>query len=294
MNRDMLKENRTHGDTMFPFGEYSINCTPGNTVLDCHWHGELEFLLVTEGKATFQIDTSYYEVSAGEAIFINSGEIHAGYPIEGFNCSFSAIVFDAALLHNNNIYDAIQVKYIEPLLNKQYSLPVHIKGENPWEKEVLEHLKAIIKNAISRSYGYELIVKANLYIIISSILCNINRNLAKKNSLTSNYKTERLKKILEYIHDNYNQKISIRDLALMQNMSEGHFCRFFKQMVRKTPVDYINYYRINKAVKLLENNNKKIIEIAIDVGFDNCSYFINTFKHYMNCTPSEYRKQNNE
>jgi len=291
MDRDLLKENRIHGDEMFPFSTYTIDCKGSNNVLDCHWHDELEFLMVTEGRAVFQVGTTHYEVSAGQILFINSGELHAGYRVDDFPCSFCAIVFNPNLLCSNT-FDALQSKFIEPLLRKQYILPVHIKAVCDWEKEIHSQFSEIVRAGVEKPYTYEILIKARLFLILSLLISNSGLSVPEKNYTTDYYKVERLKKALKYIQTNYGKKISVKELARQANMSEGHFCRFFKHMVRKTPVDYINYYRISKAAKLLENKSKKIIEVAMDVGFDNSSYFISIFKHYMRCTPSEYRRQN--
>ena len=72
-------------------------------------------------------------------------------------------------------------------------------------------------------------------------------------------------------------------------MNSQYFCRFFKSVIGKTPIDYINNYRIEKSVELLVTTNDKILNICYSVGFDNFSYFIKTFKKIKNCTPSEYR-----
>ena len=102
--------------------------------------------------------------------------------------------------------------------------------------------------------------------------------------------TEPIKKIINYIYENYNRKIYIEDLALEANMNVQYFCRFFKSVVGKTPVEYINSYRIEKATELLQTETLSISNIALNVGIDNFSYFIKQFKKYKNSTPSQYRK----
>ena len=194
------------------------------------------------------------------------------------------------MLYNGNIYDPIQSKFIEPIMNKQFKLLVHIKSILVHEKKILKYINEIITAEQNKTFTFELTVKANLYNIFCLMLDNTELIKHNDNYSQDNYKIERIKKIMEYIYENYNRKISIKEISAKFNMSEGHFCRFFKQMIRKTPINYINYYKINKAAKLLEDSNKKIIEISINTGFDNVSYFASTFKHYMKCTPSEYRK----
>ncbi|MBW7458402.1 cupin domain-containing protein, partial [Paenibacillus sepulcri] len=81
--RPLLKENRLHGDTMLPLGVYENQYMPGGKGFDCHWHEETEFLLVLEGEVLFQVDTEYFTVKAGEAVFIDGGDIHAALDVLG-------------------------------------------------------------------------------------------------------------------------------------------------------------------------------------------------------------------
>ncbi len=289
MNRDLLRENRIHGDKMFPVGIYTMNRLSRQWHLDYHWHDELEFLYVVSGGAEFQIDSRNYRISGGEAFFINSGLLHGGYLQEGEGCDFCAIVFSPELLLGSN-YDGFQEKYVDPVIKGRYSMPVHIRGAADWEREVLFHIREAIETGEAKKFTYELVIKAHLYLAFSLILSNSKLNVSEKKHPASSLKIEKMKEVIKYIQDNHYKKLTIRELSSVLNMSESYFCRFFRQMTRKTPVDYINYYRINRAARLLGDTSKKMIEVAMDVGFDNCSYFISIFKSYMKCTPSEYRR----
>lgn len=291
MNREILKEKRVHGNAMFPLQVYKMNVVGRDTVLDCHWHEELEFLIVTEGKGAFQIETSSYELHEGQAIFINSSKIHGGTAIDSSPCSYCAIVFNPNLLCSNS-FDGVQSKYFDPLLQDQYLINEAFLGRNGWETEVISCLKKIVYICDTKPYTYELSIKALLYHLFSIMFSNGKPCHSSSKYALKTYKTERIKEIIKYIQSNYKRKITIKELATYANMSEGHFCRSFKEMIHKTPVDYINYYRITRASHELVNSTKKIYQIAMESGFDNFSYFINIFRNYMNCTPSEYRQNN--
>lgn len=291
MNNNLLKENKVHGDTAFPLGTYSINYSENNIAVDCHWHNEFEFFMVVSGSIDFYIGTSSVTVEAGDVVFINSGELHAGYLNSPEGCNFEAVVFSPELLYNGNPYDPIKEKYIEPLISGKYNIPSIFRANgSDLEKSIINELIQIFDYAKEKQYCHEMLIKGKLYIVFWIILSRLSSYDLQRNTLKHDINSERLKKVMEYIYENYNSKLTIKRLADVLNMSEGHFIRFFKNMVRKTPVEYINYYRVNKAVRLLEENNKKIIEISMDVGFDNVSYFVTIFKHYMKCTPAEYRR----
>ena len=116
-------------------------------------------------------------------------------------------------------------------------------------------------------------------------------SLHEKQNGAKQVQTERLKRALGYIKENYREKISIDAIAKEVNLTRYHFCRVFKSLTGQTPVEYINYYRINQALRLLKDENLKITDIAFDLGFNNLSYFVKKFKEYKNCTPSEYRRK---
>lgn len=289
MNKNLLKENRIHGDMSFPLNAYYMEVPGGNLVLDCHWHEELELLMVTSGKAVFQIDNAYYNVNAGECIFVNSGELHAGYPLEGSACSFKAVVFNISLLHNDS-FDLIQSKYLDPILKNRFSFKRHITGTDEWERELLQRLAKTVDSVLYRTAAYELLAKSELYGIFSLVVLNSTPVQMADDGSANNYRIEKLKKALKYMQDNSSQRLSTVDISSHLNMSEGHFCRLFKQYFKRTPVEYLNLYRINRAARLLKDTELKVLEVAMEVGFDNISYFIGTFKHYMGTTPSKYRR----
>ena len=290
MDKNLLKENRIHGDVLFPLEVYEMRYTNPNSGLECHWHDELELLILTEGSALFQIETTNYELLKGQAVFINGGEIHAGFPLNKSPWGFYAVVFNPTLMMGAS-YDSIRSKYMEPLLKRQLLHPRLITANTQWERQILDCLNEMIRLFTAKQFTYELLVKARLYEILSLILQSSEPRVQDREFSSHQYGTERLKKALSYIQAHFNRRISLTELAMEANMSEGHFCRFFKQMVNKTPVDYINSFKINKAARMLEDSDIKIIDAAMEVGFDNFSYFISIFKHYMNCTPSEYRKK---
>lgn len=291
MERERLREDRIHGNAMYPVSVYpDIEQLNGDSILDCHWHDEMEFTMVTQGSAVFQIDMNTVEVKAGEAIFVNRGEIHAGYLKSDLPCVFSSIVFSPELL-GSRTFDAVQEKFIRPLVHKTLIPPFHMKPEDDWGREILLYLQRIFAVHANGSETCEMTTKAYLYLIFARMFEHMRPAAVKGTVPTGSHdKVERLKSVLGYIHKRYPEQLKLKELADEANMSEGHFCRFFKQMVQKSPVDYINYYRVQQACYQLENTDHKIVDIAMDVGFEHLSYFITTFKKHKNTTPSQYRK----
>lgn len=286
-----LKENRLHGNEQFPFAAYWIDQqNEGAAILDCHWHAEVEFFYVMQGEVLFQLDTDYFPVKAGEAVFVDSGQIHAGHSLNNAPCMFGALVFDTQLLSSAS-FDAVQSTVIAPFLERTRTFPHHITESTSWGKALLRHIRIILSMYDQQELGYEIGIKAHLMLMLQSILPegrHVNRNKRERNDHT---KAERLKKAIQFIQDNYQHPIRLSHIAEQIPMSEGQFSRFFKSMARQTPIEYLNSYRIRRASELLMHKEQKVSSIALDVGFDHMSYFIKVFRKQMNCTPSEYRKK---
>lgn len=288
MDKLLLKEDRIHGDVSFPLGSYYMEIPPGSDVLDCHWHEEMEFLLLTSGRAQFRIETEYYEVCEGECIFVNSGELHAGFRTDDSPCSFKALVFSPSILYSS-AFDLARVNYVDPVMKNSLIVKRHITASPGWQSELLGRLQKSFRYLDNKPPAYELLVKSELFGIFALLSANgiPAANAAERGQ--DHFRLEKLKSALKYIQDNYSRKISTIDIAASVDMSEGHFCRVFKHYMNKTPVEYLNYYRITRAARLLEETGMKVLEVAMEVGFDNLSYFIGLFKRHMGMTPSKYR-----
>ena len=83
----------------------------------------------------------------------------------------------------------------------------------------------------------------------------------------------------------------ISGLAAAGNISKSECCRFFKKVMRQTPFEYLLRYRIQKSVPLLLSAEMNVTEVAEAVGFVGPSYYSEIFRRWMDCSPTEYRKQ---
>lgn len=95
---------------------------------------------------------------------------------------------------------------------------------------------------------------------------------------------------LDIIHSQYESKeLSLNRISRQVFLSPAYICVKFKEATGKTLTQYLTEYRIEAAVRLLEDKSHKIQDIAEKVGFDSGSYFSKTFKKIKGVTPAEYR-----
>ena len=100
-----------------------------------------------------------------------------------------------------------------------------------------------------------------------------------------------IKAILSYLKKNYNEDLSLATVAKRFNYSTNYFSRLFKEQTGKTFLEYVNEYRIQRASEMLIFSDDMITDIAMEVGFNNLSYFIRQFKRFHGCSPVQFRKQ---
>lgn len=137
------------------------------------------------------------------------------------------------------------------------------------------------------------IKKVILFLEIFDLISNGNNDLSllASDSFLSYFeelKTERLRKIDEYISVHFKNEIKIKEIANYICMSPSSFCRYFKQKTGMSFVCYLTDYRLKYAKSLLDSNKYKISTIAAMSGFNDVTYFNRVFKQNMSMTPSEY------
>jgi AraC-like DNA-binding protein len=277
-----LLENRLHGDTLFPIRIYTVDYLDGNVIFNLHWHPEHEFVYIEEGKVNLQVGTKHYHLKSGDCFFICRELLHAAYPIKGNSFKLHAIVFHQDLISSFK-FDRLSMEYFEKLNAEFIKSGISINQES-----AILMCTQLLNSYFNKKCGFELSVKGYIFQLLSEIFSNY------KTDIDENYSNEQehlklIRIVMDYINKHSHEKIMINELANVIQMSSGHFNRFFKSIVKMTPVTYINMVRINKACELIKNTNKTLTEIALDVGFNNQSYFIRTFKKQKGVLPKVFK-----
>lgn len=100
---------------------------------------------------------------------------------------------------------------------------------------------------------------------------------------------EQIQKTVDYIEENLSEELRINDLASISMLSPFYFQRLFSRLVNRPVNEYIKLRRLAKASEFLQNKSKKIIDIALEVGFSSHETFTRSFKKAYKITPEEYR-----
>ena len=131
-----------------------------------------------------------------------------------------------------------------------------------------------------QTFGYEIALKSVLLQALFLLL-----QYSTTESATISASSDKLKNVLDYVDLHYAEPLTISELAELCYFSEYHFMRFFKKHMNMTCVEYMNNFRLEKAVELFEQGHLSIIEVSMSVGFRNLSYFHRAFKKKYGMTP---------
>lgn len=254
-------------------------------VFDSHWHEQIQLIYCEKGEAVCYIDSQPYYWQAGDIVIINGNEIHYGMA-RSEHVVYYLIKIDFPFLLSNQP-DACQTKYIEAI-QKGYIRFQNYVGRD----EVLEQqISRVIREYQEQQRGWELVIKGALYQVVALLLRGYQQETLSDCELERHKKNlYQMREILAYMDRHYQENIRLEQLAGLANVSSQHFCRRFKNLTGRRPMDYINELRMNKAVELLAESSLNISEIALAVGFDDSNYFSRLFRKYKQISPSALRK----
>lgn len=98
-----------------------------------------------------------------------------------------------------------------------------------------------------------------------------------------------LVQVLEYINEHLSFDIKLADLAAMLDMSQFHFSHLFKQSIGTPPYQYLLQQRVERAKQLLKQSDARVVDIALECGFNSHSHLSKQFREFVGMTPTAYR-----
>lgn len=259
-----------------------------------HWHGEIEVIIISQGRAELLTDDKQIKLETGHGILVNQNIMHAVRPVdEEADCSLYSVVFHPSFLFGfgNTLMSS---KFLVPFISSPDMKIIHLDKQYSWQEIILDLINNIIAVNLTKKYGYELLTKACLcQLWITLLEYVIPQNTTKSNQITVSLDEARVKQAMTYIEEHYAEHITLEQLANSVHISKSECCRCFKRTLQMTPIEYLMKYRIFKASNMIQSNDpsaRSMSDLAFHVGFNNTSYFNKVFKQFLNCTPSEYKR----
>lgn len=263
----------------FPLDYYHVDAHFPRYRMTMHWHKETEIIRIDSGRMIFYLDDDELVAEAGDLLTVGGGVIHGGEPED---CVYECIVFDPEAL-TPGIESCRSA--LRPLMRNNIFLKKDSIDAEPGFRAAVDRLFVLAADFSSRSIEM-------LGAIFDFLHCQLNSlDSAQLRTVSERtwQKAEQLKPALEYIEQHYGQHISLDTLARLTGFSPKYFCRYFRTIVHRSPIDYLNYYRIECAAHFLASADMNVAEVAVHCGFSDSSAFIKLFRKYKGTTPKQYK-----
>lgn len=278
------RELAEHGSTIFPIACYETDLAGEH--IPWHWHDDFEFMIVESGSATVLTDSEKHTVKAGNGFIINCGTLHSIVGDGSIGGLFRSVVFHPRLLGSTD--SIFWQKYLRAFTENKSFSGLMLDTRVGWQKDAAKSIAEVYSALKNANEGYEFVIREQL----SHIVFNIWRqlpDLGESSSIKPLRRADRTKTMLSFIHSNFAEDISIRDIATAAMVSESECLRCFHSTINTTPIQYLIEYRIHRAADMLTQSSEKISAVALKCGFQDFSYFTRCFRKIKGCTPKEFR-----
>lgn len=264
-----MKYRREDLPTVFPANiRHFINHRSGGR---SHWHKEIELQLIVSGEVSPTCDLRTVELAAGDILFVNSNELHAGNNAATEN-EFYCFHINTEFF-NNHIGDE------------------HIVFENVIrDVQCTELLKNVIACNKENNYLSRIRAARLLYEFFEIVSQKYVKEVLSEVDFKKHFKRlDKFNDIVKFIEDHSCEPLSINTIAEHFYITPSYLSHFFKKRSGKSVIQYLNQTRICNAKRLLEEDDLPIGEIAGQVGFDDINYFSRKFRQLCGETPTAYR-----
>jgi len=257
----------------FLFSINTVNRDHTEIGLFYHWHERLEIYYVINGEITLLHMGKTYKIKKGEIAFVNWCVPHQGL-------AFS----DNTVFYNIQADISLATPFSE-VFKDRYFENWHFRNNSELHY-ILDCLVDIWFNA----KNYELLKATGKMCEALQFILEANENSVPDNKKsTSNL--FKIKPAIDYIHSHLSEKLTLKEIAVLMNISESHLCRIFKKNSGISVLEYIRFERLCLARKLISEGIilQKASEAA---GFEDYNYFSRSFKKQFSVSPSYFLLNN--
>lgn len=247
-----------------------------------HWHSTIEIIYVLEGSLHVDINSTSSKILENNIEIINLDEAHRLY---------------------SDKENKILLFHIDPYFFEKYYTDIEnmffytdTSNENSQNTEIYDELKTflsiIVCEVVQKSLDYDEEIEKNLINILFHLINNFHYLTYDNEEIKENENLlERYHRIAKYIFNNYNNNITLKDIANKEFLSTHYLSHEIKYATGLSFTDLVNLTRVEESIKLLLDTDKTISDICEEVGFSHTRYYNKHFKNYYGLTPLQYRKK---
>lgn len=286
------------GENVFRSGEaIYINRATEQAESHLHAHNFIEIAYVASGEGIHKIEGMEYTVSKGDLFVINYDVAHEFRSFSDpsqprlivYNCIFKPEFLDYTLINCKDFSDIAHHFLFRSLFPHEDNRSCDIKLLGKDSVEIESLYTKMYTEYIDASKGYIEMLRAYVILLLVTIFRLYAETDRSDDQMNIRHK-QMIEKVMVYMKENYRREVKLEELSMMSFFSRNYFCKLFKETTGMTVSEYIQKLRIEEACSLLQNTNKTILEISLEVGYRDLKFFTEVFKRLTGKTPGSYRK----
>ncbi len=247
-----------------------------------HWHDEIEIIYVRSGHMKYRVNEHIVSLNKGEGIVVNSRQLHIMQSCD-VDYDIDCVIFHPEMLCAS---EHIKKQYVEPVINTKMSEYMLFDMSLSGGRTIIDGIGKLVELAYIKDMEME--AQALLFSMWHAIYNMCCHQVVQE---TVGYdELQSMRTMLEYIYMHYADKITIADICKVGQIGKSVCTKMFTDYTNYSPIEFVRQFRVSKSMELLKNTSLSITEIAYEVGFNNASFYTETFKKLRGITPKEFRK----
>lgn len=265
---------------------------PENFQSTPNYHHFFEICYVYEGKGIFIHEDKQYPVEKGDIFIVSTSRFHSMKSGSTGLLKTICLTFFPEVIYQSGTYDTDYL-FLLPFYYNYEEINHRIGSKNPNIKMLTKYFLELVLSMEQPSIFQKQAMKVGLYnLLLHVLICYEKMFLNQPVILKDQYHLDRLKKVLDFIQENYQRQIQLDEIAELSGFSKTYLCKYFKRITGRSINEYIIRCRLNEARRLLIYTDTPISQIAYGAGFNSHSYFNRTFTRIFHQNPSEFRDVN--
>ena len=253
-----------------------------------HWHKALELFIMESGTLEYTTPNGKWVFPAGSGGLVNSNVLHSSriLPSEGSKIQLLHL-FDASFIAGEH-GSRMEAKYVLPLTAAPGLELIPLYPDDPQQARLLGEIRQAF-DLPEDGWGYEFELRERLTRIWLALFEMARPAMSGRPG--DHGADDKIKAMMIYIHEHFQEPISVEQLARTVHISRRACFRLFQEHLHMTPVEYMRSYRLQKACQMLANGKEPITQIAYSCGLGSSSYFGKVFRERFGCSPAQYREE---
>ena len=265
---EIIQHRQIEGLTMF------INTVDYRSI---HVHSEWELIWILDQPLSVKCDSAVFQAEPGQMVLFSPNEPHEFHKVTT-GCTFVCLQLSAQSLPaipRIVVTDHLPHKW---LASEEYA-------------QLQKNLAQLMTCYLQRQDHYSLYCVGQSCLILYQLLQAMPVREQSAEELASvDKRNDRLKRLLQFVDENYMHKIRLTDFAAQEDCSLSYLSRFIKDVLNQNFQDYVTSVRFNCACKLIAAGQKRMLDICMESGFSDYRYFSREFHKHYGMTPEQYQQ----